>query len=67
MAEELIGNLGYDAQSDTKHKKLLECVLTRNSKLYLGKAYTEDQLANLAKKKFKNFLIIMKISYKARW
>ena len=48
MAEELIGNLGYGApQSDTKHQKLLECVLTRNSKLYLGKVYTEEQLAKL--------------------
>ena len=48
MAEELIGNLGYDAQSDTKHKKLLECVLTGNSKVYLGKVYTEEQLAKLS-------------------
>ena len=49
MAEELIGNLGYGVpQSDTKHKKLLECVLTRNSKLYLGKVYTEEQLAKLS-------------------
>ena len=51
MAEELISNLGYDAQSlpgDTKHQKLLECILTGNSKLYLGKAYTEDQLAKLS-------------------
>ena len=48
MAEELIGNLGYETlQSDTKHQKLLECVLTRNSKLYLGKVYTEEQLAKL--------------------
>ena len=48
MAEELIGNLGYGApQSDTKHQKLLECILTRNSKLYLGKVYTEEQLAKL--------------------
>ena len=48
MAEELIGNLGYETpQSDTKHQKLLECVLTRNSKLYLGKVCTEEQLANL--------------------
>ena len=54
MAEELIGNLGYGApQSDTKHQKLLECVLTRNSKLYLGKAYTEDQLAKLSKEEVK--------------
>ena len=48
MAEELISNLGYGApQSDTKHQKLLECILTRNSKLYLGKVYTEEQLAKL--------------------
>ena len=40
---------GYDEcpQSATKRQKLLECVLTRNSKLYLGKVYTEDQLAKL--------------------
>ena len=49
MAEELIGNLGYGApQSDTKRQKLLECILTRNSKLYLGKVYTEEQLAKLS-------------------
>ena len=48
MAEELIGNLGYGApQSDTKRQKLLKCVLTGNSKLYLGKVYTEDQLTKL--------------------
>ena len=48
MAEELIGNLGYGApQSDTKRQKLLECILTRNSKLYLGKVYTEEQLTKL--------------------
>ena len=50
MAEELIGNLGYETpQSDTKHQKLLECVLTRNSKLYLVKVYTEEQLKKLSK------------------
>ena len=56
MAEEIFS--GYDAQSapgeassDTKHQKLLECILTRNSKLYLGKVYTEDQLANLMMKR----------------
>ena len=48
MAEELIGNLGYDApQLDAKRQKLLECVLTGNSKLYLGKAYTDEQLKKL--------------------
>ena len=50
MAEELIGNFGYETpQSDTKRQKLLECVLTRNSKLYLGKVYTEEQLVKLSK------------------
>ena len=61
MAEELIGNLGYDGtpQSDTKCQKLLECILTRTSKLYLGKVYTEDQLAKISEeeveKLFNNF------------
>ena len=57
MAEELISNFGYEspqslhsgASPDTNCQKLLECVLTRNSKLYLGKVYTEDQLAKLSK------------------
>ena len=49
MAEELISNLGYETpQSDTKHQKLCECVLTGNSKLYLGKVCTEEQLAKLS-------------------
>ena len=48
MGEELIGNLGYGTpQSDTKHQKLLKCILTRNSKLYLGKVYTEEKIKEL--------------------
>ena len=48
MADKLIGNLDYEtSQSDTKCQKLLKCVLTRNSKLYLGKVYTEEQLTKL--------------------
>ena len=46
MAEEIFRS--YDAQSDTKCQKLLECILTRNSKLYLGKVYTEEQLIKLS-------------------
>ena len=49
MAEELIGNLGYETpQSDTKCQKLLECILTGNSKLYLGKVCKEEQLTKLS-------------------
>ena len=62
MAEELISNLGYDTQSppgDKKHQKLLECILTRNSKLYLGKVYTEEKLIILneeeVEKPFNNY------------
>ena len=51
MAEELtIDNLGYetsDLQADSKRQKLLECVLTGNSKLYLGKVYTEGKIKEL--------------------
>ena len=48
--KELISNLGYEIpQPDTKRQKLLECILTGNSKLYLGKVYTEEQLAKLSK------------------
>ena len=68
MAAELISNLGYETlQSDTKHKKLLECILAGNSKLYLGKVYKEEQLAKLNEEEVENFLIIMKPSYRARW
>ena len=57
MAEEIFSS--YDVQSDTKHQKLLECILTGNSKLYLGKVYTEEQLKKLseeeAEKLFNNY------------
>ena len=53
MAEELIGNLGYDEtpQSDKKRQKLLECILTGNNKLNLGKAYTEEKIKELNEEK----------------
>ena len=51
MAEELtLDNLGYetsDLQADSKRQKLLECVFTGNSKLYLGKVYTEEKIKEL--------------------
>ena len=34
-------------QSDTKRQKLLECILTGNSKLYVGKVYTEEKIKEL--------------------
>ena len=58
MADETIENLlmSYDEHTplvleqqklDKKKQKLLECVLTGNSKLYLGKVYTEEQIKEL--------------------
>ena len=68
MAEELISNLGYGApQSDTKRQKLLKCVLTGNSKLYLGKVYTEEQLAKFSEEEVEKLLIITKLRYQVRW
>ena len=61
MAKELISNLGYheSPQLDPKWQKLLECILIGNSKLYLGKVYTEDQLTKLneeeVEKHFNNY------------
>ena len=58
MADETIENLlmSYNEHTppvleqqklDTKKQKLLACVLTGNSKLYLGKVYTEEQIKEL--------------------
>ena len=52
MAEEIFNG----PQSDTKHQKLLQCLLTRNSKLYLGKVYTEDQLVKLSEEEVEKLL-----------
>ena len=35
-------------QSDLKRQKLIECVLTGNSKLYLGKVHTEELINKLS-------------------
>ena len=49
MAEENLIFSGYETpQSDSKKQKLLKCVLTGNSKLYLGKVYTKDQIKKLS-------------------
>ena len=50
MAEENLIFSSYETpQSDTKRQKLLECILTRNSKLYLGKVYTKEKIKELSK------------------
>ena len=56
----------YDApQSDSKRQKLLECILTGNSKLHLGKVHTKQKFNELSDeevdKLFSNF------EAKVRW
>ena len=68
MAEELISNLCYDApQLDSKRQKLLECTLTGNSKLYLSKVYTEDQIKKPNDEEVENSLTITKLNFQVRW
>ena len=58
MAEEIFSS--YETpQLDTKLQKLLECILTGNSKLYLSKVYTKEKIKELSEeeveKLFDNF------------
>ena len=60
----------FDSQnSDVKQQKLIECVLTGNSKQYLGKSYTEEQVNKLSAeevdKLFNNYEA--KLSGKVSW
>ena len=52
MANEIINDLqkvSYEPpKSEVKGQKLIECALTGNSKQYLGKAYTEEQVNKLS-------------------
>ena len=52
MANEIINDLlrevSHDSpRSEVKRQKLIGCVLTGNSKQYLGKAYTEEEVDKL--------------------
>ena len=59
MAEEIINDLLPEVlyetpESDVKWQKLIECVLTGNSKQYLGIAYTEEQVNKLSAEEVDN-------------
>ena len=43
---DLLHEVPYDP--DVKRQKFIECVLTRNRKQYLAKAYTEEQINKLS-------------------
>ena len=49
IINELLPEVPYDPpKSEVKRQKLIECVLTGNSKQYLRKAYTEEQANKLS-------------------
>ena len=49
MVEDSLVSFDFDSpQPDSKRQKLLECVLTGNSKLYLGKVYTKERVNELS-------------------
>ena len=46
---DLLPEVSYNPpKSDAKQQNLIKCVLTGNSKQYLGKAYTEEQINELS-------------------
>ena len=47
--DDLLPEASYEPpKSDVRRQKLIKCVLTENSKQYLGKAYTEEQVNKLS-------------------
>ena len=68
MVEEIFS--GYKTpQSDPKQQKLLECILTKSGKSYLGKVYTKEKIKELSDEVVDklNFLIIMNLNSQVRW
>ena len=71
MASEIINDLlpevPYEPpKSEVKRQKLIECVLTGNSKLYLGKVYREEQINKLSADKWIKSSVITKLSSQAK-
>ena len=53
MANKIIDDLLLEVshnppKTEVKQQKLIKCILTRNSKQYLGKAYTKEQIKKLS-------------------
>ena len=68
MAEELIGNLGYETpQSDTKRQKPLNAFSPEIASCIRARFTQKNSSPHIAKKKWENFLIITKLSYQVRW
>ena len=61
IISDLLPEVPYEPpELDVKRQKLIECVLTRNSKQYLGKAYTKNKITGLVLKKWISSLAMVK-------
>ena len=49
IVKELLPGVPHDPRkSEVKRQKLIECILIGNSKQYLGKAFTKEQIKKLS-------------------
>ena len=68
MAEELIGDLGYGTLNQTQSVKNSLNAFSLEIANYIWERFTQKKrLKNLTKKKWKSFLIIMKLNFQVRW
>lgn len=51
-------NITLDNKSDSERQKLLECVFMGQSKIYLGKIYTEEQINKLNEEEVNKLLAL---------
>ena len=72
MANEILDDLVLEVshdppKSEVKQQKLIECVLTRNCKQYLGKLIPKNKLTSSVLKIWINSSAIMKQNFQANW
>ena len=68
MAEDSLVSFDFDpTQPNSKRQKLLECVLTGNSKLYLGKVYIEERVKELSDEEVDKLFNNYELNFQVRW
>ena len=72
MANEIINDLLPEVsqdppKSEVKRQKLIECVLTGNSKQYLGKVYIEEQISVLSAEEVDKLFSLCEAKLSGQW
>ena len=61
---DLLPEISYDPpKSDAKRQKLIECIVTGNSKQYPGKGYTEERINELSEEEVDKLLIFISLFF----